>query len=123
MSRSYRKPFTTHTVCNRSAQWDKRTASRAVRRANRLALKTCIDFEDFSAMHRYECNHNDVWSWQRDGKQHIVLEFDRDPNLHEIIVEVDWLTQVERVLDGQPAINEPTPRWDHAEWYKKVQRK
>jgi hypothetical protein len=125
MSRSYRKPY--YHVCGYSAHDDKRIANKAVRRKHKEVIRKTIDFEDLVIPNRYECTHNDIWSWTRDGKAHYVSR--NDPreveHLSEIIVEIDWLTQVERVLDGLPAINEPPakPSYTREEWWIIVQRK
>jgi hypothetical protein len=127
MSRSYRKPYSVHTVCQ-SSKKDKTIANKAVRRTCRkafwVALKEAGDFEDFTLPHPYECTHNDIWGWDQDGRQYYVSKFDNDPHLENIIIEVDVITQVERVLDGFPAIN-PTKekRYNHEEWYRSLQRK
>jgi hypothetical protein len=72
MSRSYRKPYATCTG-KRSASYDKTVAARCVRRANKSAIRTASDWEEFTPVDRYECAHNDVWGWDRDGKA--SLEF------------------------------------------------
>ena len=70
MSRSYRRPYS--APCgNGSAKQDKMLASRGVRRAQNRAVREAIDWEEFELPHRFECNHNDVWSWGRDGKQRL----------------------------------------------------
>ncbi len=68
MSRSYRRPYAAITGIA-SAKDDKRMAHRGVRRKQDLALKTCVDFEDFLLPDRRECAWNDIWSWQRVGRQ------------------------------------------------------
>jgi hypothetical protein len=68
MSRSYRRPYS--APCgNASAHQDKMLASRGVRRAQNRAVREAQDWEEFELPHRFECNHNDVWGWGRDGKQ------------------------------------------------------
>jgi hypothetical protein len=83
---------------------------------NRL-LRETVDFEDYDPLHRYECSHNDDWSWRRDGKKHWHAEREIDP---APVVEVDLVEQVCRALDGLPIINYSF-NWDN--WYKKMMRK
>ncbi|HEY4380920.1 MAG TPA: hypothetical protein VGN01_11280 [Acidobacteriaceae bacterium] len=68
MSRSVRKPYcaVTGTI---SAKKAKRRAARSVRRAHKQWLHTLEDPESALAPHRLECPGNNVWCWDRDGKQ------------------------------------------------------
>ena len=120
MSRS-RKKHPCWTMCqshSKSSKQDKQLARRAVRRRVRSEIKKAVDFEDnFLLPHRYECAHNEVWSWCRDGKQHWHLFSDY---LNDPVVEIDVVTQVMRVLDGKPAIN---PSYDREEGYRRMMRK
>ena len=68
MSRSYRKPYSSVTGA-KSAHYDKMFASRGVRRKQNQVLRQTKDWDEFLIPHRFECDHNDVWSWGRDGKQ------------------------------------------------------
>ena len=68
MSRSYRRPYSAITGLA-SAKWDKQMAHRGVRRKQNLALKTCLDYENFLPPHRLECHWNDTYNWGRDGAQ------------------------------------------------------
>jgi len=72
MSRSYKKqPFAAITGCE-SAKRDKQIAHRAERRTHKKALRIALlndALEDYLPPHIYECHHNEVWSWVRDGKQ------------------------------------------------------
>jgi hypothetical protein len=68
MSRSYRRPYAAITGLA-SAKCDKQLAHRGVRRKQNLALKVCIDFENFLLPHRLECHWNDTYNWGRDGAQ------------------------------------------------------
>lgn len=77
MSRSYRKPYAAMTGAG-SASIDKRYAARGVRRKQNAWLCNHWEDEDFLLPHRYECHHNDVWSWHRDGKQHLQVPDARD---------------------------------------------
>lgn len=77
MSRSYRRPYS--APCgNASAHYDKTLAARGVRRAQNRALREAVDWEEFELPHRFECNHNDVWGWGRDGKQTLQRPPERD---------------------------------------------
>lgn len=68
MSKSYRRPYS--AVCGSdSAAWDKYFAHRGVRRSQKLALKMCSDWDEFLIPHKYECSHNEVYGWSRDGNQ------------------------------------------------------
>ncbi|HZS43356.1 MAG TPA: hypothetical protein VFA52_04080 [Candidatus Paceibacterota bacterium] len=72
MSRSYRKPYASFVCGSNSARWDKTQAARAVRRTQNQAIKKVLssgDWDEFLIPDRYECSHNDVWDWSRDGKQ------------------------------------------------------
>ena len=117
MSRSYKKqPF--WSVCKGDSK-DKVIASRTVRRANRRLIRLTKDWEDYSPLHRLDCNYNDVWSWNSDGKKRYrPLDYYKTT---PIIVEVDDITQVERVLDGLPALNVYEDK--HEYWFKKMLRK
>lgn len=69
MSRSYRKqPFQSICGCS-SAAHDKTIANRGVRHVQNQALRL-YDDDTFLMPHRYECTHNDVWGWNRDGNKH-----------------------------------------------------
>jgi hypothetical protein len=68
MSRSYRRPYAAITGLA-SAKCDKQLAHRGVRRKQNLALKVCIDFENFLLPLRLECHWNDTYNWGRDGAQ------------------------------------------------------
>ena len=70
MGKSYRLPYCTFVGC-RSSKWDKRFANRAVRRRQNEFVKACPDWDEVPFPHRYECAHNDVWDWCRDGKQQL----------------------------------------------------
>jgi hypothetical protein len=127
MSRSYRKPFTSVVVCNnRSNRSDKKIATRIVRRAMNRYLRMTKDYDSFLMPHMYECRHNDVWGWDSDGYPFYVSSYYFQAP--EVFIEIDELTQVERVLDGEPAINPSNyrPHWSEEkqkEWRRKVQRK
>jgi len=71
MSRSYRKPYATWTAGGCSARVDKTIAKRGVRRRQKQALWDATDWDEFLMPHRYECRHNNVYSWRRDGVQRL----------------------------------------------------
>jgi hypothetical protein len=68
MARSFRKPYAAVTSA-RSARTDKQMAARGVRRKQNRHLKLHWEEDDFLLPHRFECHHNDVWGWDRDGHQ------------------------------------------------------
>lgn len=71
MSRSRKKhPFSCITTC-KSANVDKTIARRIVRRVQNTSIRTAIKFKEFDVVFpaREEYTHNDVWGWDRDGKQ------------------------------------------------------
>jgi hypothetical protein len=70
MSRSYRKPYS--SMCGGgSAKQDKMIAARGVRRVQNRSIRECRDWDEYVVPHRYECPHNNVWCWGRDGKQRL----------------------------------------------------
>ncbi len=77
MARSYRNPYAAVTGV-RSARIDKQMAARGVRSKQNQYLKTHWENEDFLLPHRLECDHNDVWSWGRDGNQYLHVPDARD---------------------------------------------
>lgn len=70
MSRSTRKPY---AACSGklSAHRDKTFAARAYRRKEKESLRHLEDPEDYIHPVRYEAAANDVWGWNRDGKQYL----------------------------------------------------
>lgn len=80
MGQSYRKPYASWCGHKHYASKDKRIAARGVRRTQETALRQALKedaFEDFLMPHIYECPHNNVWNWVRDGNQR--LRFDESP--------------------------------------------
>lgn len=76
MSRSIRRPYS--APCgNASAHQDKIYAARGVRRAQNRAVREAQDWGEFELPHRFECSHNDVCDWRRDGKQRLCSPPDR----------------------------------------------
>ena len=94
MSRSYRKPYCAVTGCS-SAKEDKQRAARGVRRAQDQWLRKLEDHDSALAPHRLEYTWNNVWCWDRDGRQRLLVP---SPN--------DWAESC-----GTPL------------WYQKLQRK
>jgi hypothetical protein len=94
MSRSYRKPYCA-LAGHGSAKEDKRRAVRGLRRTQEQWLRKLEDHNSALAPHRLECTWNNVWCWDRDGKQRLLVP---SPN--------DWVESCE-----------PPP------WYQKLQRK
>lgn len=82
MSRSYRKPYGTYCNIHNSAHYDKQLAARGVRRRQDEWLRNHWDDESGLVPHRYECCHNDVWGWNRDGTQFLFTLTGRDWNRH-----------------------------------------
>lgn len=84
MSRSYRKPYATWVSGRRSANWDKTFARRSVRRQENQVLREAIrhddDWDEVLIPDKYECRHNDVWCWGRDGKQKLITRSDQYNN-------------------------------------------
>jgi hypothetical protein len=66
MSRSYRRPYAAITGVQ-SASRDKQQASRRVRRRiNQWLHIQYAKGDEFELVpHRLECQHNDVWCWDR----------------------------------------------------------
>lgn len=82
MSKSYRKPYGTFCSFKNSARKDKQTANRGVRRKQDSWLRGLEDFDAELVPHRYECCHNDVWGWNRDGNQYLMKPSIREWNDH-----------------------------------------
>lgn len=71
MSESYRHPYSAVTGTS-SARLDKRFANRGVRRKQNVWLRTQWFEEEMGIVpHRFECSHNEVYSWGRDGHQYL----------------------------------------------------
>lgn len=100
MSHSVRQPYASWCGHNHSAAKDKHMAGRAVRRKQNAAIRQAWvedAFENFLLPDRYECGHNEVWTWVRDGTNRlqrpesrryrhelgIALQLERDDLLDE----------------------------------------
>ena len=78
MSRSYRKPYA--AVCGViSAKQDKQLASRGVRRRTNQWLHVHLMDENFDLPpHKFECSHNETYTWNRDGGKRFQSPTKRD---------------------------------------------
>lgn len=96
MSHSYRKPYS--AVTGHSDPRDKRVARRNVRRVQDSAIRQFHgDWEDFVLPQRLECPYNDVWSWSRDGIQHLRYP----PDYSEISLRYAYASvfEIDRLYD------------------------
>lgn len=95
MSKSYRKPYSAITGAH-SAHDDKTVAARMVRRAQNNALRTAIanqvDWDEFLLPEVYECSHNDVWGWSRDGKQRLQTRGNQYNNPFAYVSSPTWMS-------------------------------
>ena len=89
MSRSYRKPYASFCGGNGSAKKDKTLAHRGVRRAhNRIIQMMLRDPElNIPLPHFRECSCNNVYGWNRDGKQHLQVPTARERSQHMLAVQ------------------------------------
>jgi len=98
MSKSYRKPYSAVTGRN-SAHDDKTVAARMVRRAQNHALRTAVmnsvDWDEFLLPEVYECSHNDVWGWSRDGNQSFRTRSQQYNNPFAYVCSPTWMTTEE----------------------------
>lgn len=120
MSKSYRKPYS--SWCGvRSSAYDKMLAARGVRRAQDQVLRDSIahdaDWDEVLMPLPYECSHNDVWVWNRDGNKYFCHASTNtfNPYAHcsrrygfAPADEFAWLEEAER---------------DHALWMARMSRK
>jgi len=68
MGKSYRKPYVFMTKGVRESHaYDKKIASRSFRRMADRDLRNCLDWDELLTPHRFEANHNNVYSWAGDG--------------------------------------------------------
>lgn len=67
--KSYRLPYSSVLGVVRSCKWDKRIANRAIRRTQNSFVNNCSEWDEELIPHRYECAHNNVYGWNRDGNQ------------------------------------------------------
>jgi len=89
MSRSTRRPYS--SICGTgSANQDKTTARRNVRRKQNQWLKTLTDYDSALAPHKYECSGNDVCAWGRDGSQFLSSPTDYDWEMHQECLQGLW---------------------------------
>lgn len=78
MSRSYRRPYAVFTSAE-SAHEDKKMAARGLRRRLNQWLHILNDPEVALIPHRFECPHNDNWTWERDGRQYLAYPYAPSP--------------------------------------------
>jgi hypothetical protein len=118
MSKSYRRPYL--AICgSSSAKKDKQTAARGVRRKQNAWLRDNWHEEEMGTVpHRYECHHNNVWDWCRDGKQRYCVP---GPD--------DWHDHL-KVLNNGPFRSQWDEAWHREhdavwppEWFRTVTRK
>lgn len=96
MSKSYRRPYSTVGGHN-SAKKDKQQASRCWRRLQNKMLKKALDWEGFVNPLRYEASGNDVWGWNRDGRQTLQRVTGRDLSDQERYERVvKWVEECKR---------------------------
>ena len=95
MSKSYRKPYSAVTGAG-SAHNDKTVAARMVRRAQNHALRTAVannvDWDEFLLPDIYECSHNDVWGWGRDGNQSLCERSQQYNNPFAYVCSPTWMS-------------------------------
>lgn len=117
MSRSYRKPYGTFCSIKSSAKYDKQFANRGARRKQNAYLKTVTDLDEVIIPHRYECAHNNVYDWNRDGRNHLMLPSNREWNDHWRWLNGLWDSEWERRY-----MEEHDSAWPPA-WWLDIQRK
>ncbi len=75
MSRSYRRPYAPITGAS-SAREDKQRAARGARRVYDRELRRAAareTWDEFVLPDRRECPWNNVWGWDRDGRQRLQV--------------------------------------------------
>jgi hypothetical protein len=114
MSRSYRRQYAAITGVQ-SASRDKQQAARGVRRRINqwLHVQDTKGGEFELVPHRLECHHNNVWGWDRDGKQRLQVPDARDWSCH--CLAVNGLHPYEHRIRRH---EEWPPRW-----YERMRRK
>jgi len=105
MSRSTKRPFAANCG-GRSANWDKTTARRGVRRKQNQWLKTLTDYDSALVPHKYECAWSDTYSWGRDGAQVLMLPTFFDWETHQEVLQ--GLLKMDRWASGYATW---PPRW------------
>lgn len=79
MSRSYRRPYAVFTS-TKSAHEDKKIAARGLRRRMKQWIHTLDDPEAALTPHRFECPHNNNYTWDRDGSQYLPYPYGPGPD-------------------------------------------
>lgn len=118
MARSRRLPYTAVTGTG-SAKQDKQLANRGVRRRqNQYTRDVLIGNQDWDADPipvRYECAHNDTYSWNRDGKQYLCTIDHDDLNPYHC---TSYFVEGEEFIRD----HEESVAWQ-VRWIKELQRK
>lgn len=108
MSRSYKKqPFMAITGRG-SAKRDKVQAHKGERRAHKAVIHNAIKTQDYDVLlpHRRECTWNNVYSWNRDGKQRYTVPTDRDWHDHlkaldpDVHCQYEWMYEFHKKYDS-----------------------
>lgn len=111
MSRSYKRPYA--AICGGgSARSDKQAANRGVRRKQNAWLRTQWHEDEMGLIpHRYECHHNDVWSWCRDGNQRLCIPKASDWSEYCRIEQGLWHSPWEETWVKRYGEDQWPPRW------------
>src|SRR5689334_20390150 len=119
MGKSYRRPYS--AICGNSlAHDDKTRAARSVRRNQNQTLRDAIsqnqDWDGFLLPDIYECQHNEVYGWCRDGNQYLQTQSSQYNNPYRAVSSPTWMSQEEIMK-----------RWEESkersdEWLKRVCR-
>jgi hypothetical protein len=78
VSLSYRRPYAAITGLE-SAHEDKKMAARGLRRRLNQWLHTINDTEAALIPHRFECPHNNPYTWDRDGRPYLAYPYGPSP--------------------------------------------
>jgi hypothetical protein len=114
MSRSYRRPYAAITGFRVPAGTSSKPRAACAGVSTSGCTIQCAKGGEFELVpHRLECQHNDVWCWDCDGKQRLRFPDARDWSCH--CLEVNGLHPFE---DGRWRDEEWPPRW-----YERVRRK
>lgn len=103
MSKSYRRPYSTW-VGHRSEKQDRQMAARGVRRSQNQALKESAirdKWDEFIIPHKYECSHNNRYSWTNDGKKHLITLRHNDFNPYHLMSPFETFWTEEKKLEWQ----------------------
>jgi len=120
MARSFKKsPFM--SICGDvSAKKDKQLAHRGERRAIQQALyRSRNDYDNFLLPHRLECAHNEVWGWNRDGKQSYCAPTASDWRYHLMALDPETHCRFEHMYEHYKKHYSEWP----PTWYAEMMRK